>query len=335
MAEETSGEKHKATESHDRFGLLHLAQVFDRRLLEIESGPMLHACDRSKLNEVREAIAEHFLTMQMQVIGDIMHLASLPDGKGILQEEYPDPSRLSRLYGEMRAASVAGDTLAFTQRALIFSVSTLMRHLLHALHDLPRKLSDGTFDRSHMAGPINPQQEHPYTIGRVRGSWNRLKRSIPDYLLIREAWLRARGITNLKNPPRVKVDLRDLVQQLRNAYWGDNLMCVPIALALLRIGVIHKLDLARTYSVEQIASIETSELVQSLIVAGFHPFEDMSAFMDLILACSIASRAGFISEAIDEQALVTLTDFYLTSLDQASIATEDLARATATLAARE
>lgn len=306
-----------------------MVRVFDQRLNELESRDMLKLIDRDRLTDLREKIAEWFIAVQIDLSTDMMRLQTLPEGAFLKDAVIPDPNRLTLLYREAAEARISEDHRKGTSIALEICVTSLLKLLIIAVQDLPRRNPDGSFDRSHAKAAIDPLREHPYILRNFRGMWSRLKRGLVDYLNARTAWLQAHGYEVHAQQVTLSADLGQLFSQLGRAFYGDYLSTTPTALAAIRTAIIGALSLRDDIGVERLLQLRTPALIESLEAAGFRPFEDTRAFVELVRSAETYVLLGALPNPIDEHTLLILVEQYFLHLQTTKLSAD------ASLKARE
>lgn len=307
---------------YDQFGLLHMVNVFDQRLNELESRDMLTLIDRDRLTELREKIAEWFIAVQIELSTDMMRLRALPEGAFLKEAVIPDPDRLTRLYKDAADATASADHRKATSFALEICLTSLLKLLMIAVQDLPRRNPDGSFDRNHMKGAVDPLREHPYILRNFRGMWSRLKRGLVDYLNARTAWLQTHGYEVHAQPVTLSADLSELFSELGRAFYGDYLSITPTALAAIRTAIVGALSLRDDIGVEQLRQLRTPTLIESLDEAGFRPFDDTRAFVELVRSAETYVLLGALPNPIDEHTLMILVEQYFLHLQTTKLSAE-------------
>ena len=314
---------------YDQFGLLHMVKVFDQRLNELESRDMLMLIERHRLTELREKMAEWFFAVQIELVTDLERLRTLPEGVFLKDIPIPDPDRLTLLYRDAAEARTSEDHRKESSIVLEICVTSLLKLLMIAVQDLPRRSADGSFDRSHMKAAVDPLREHPYVLRNFRGMWSRLKRGVADYLNARTAWLQAHGYEVHAQQVTLSADLGELFSQLGRAFYGDYLTTTPTALAAIRTAIIGALSLRDDMGVERLPQLRTPALIESLEAAGFRPFEDTRAFVELVRSVETYVLLGALPNPIDEHTLLILVEQYFLHLQTTKLSAD------ASLKARE
>lgn len=307
---------------YDQFGILHMVRVFDQRLNELESRDMLKLIDRDRLTDLREKIAEWFIAVQIELTTDMMRLRTLPEAAFLKDAVIPDPNRLTLLYKEAAEARTSSDHCKETSIALEICVTSLLKLLMIAVQDLPRRNADGSFDRSHTKAAVDPLREHPYVLRNFRGMWSRLKRGLVDYLNARTAWLQAHGYEVHAQQVSLSADLSELFSQLGRAFYGDYLSTTPTALAAIRTAIIGALSLRDEIGVEDLLQLRTPALIESLEDAGFGPFDDTRAFVELVRSAETYVLLGALPNPIDEHTLMILVEQYFLHLQTTKLSAE-------------